>query len=815
MREYTIRIPENDRTIRPGSLKLGGSNPEGECISFMDYYMQLNGAPFFGICGEFHYSRYPHRCWEEELIKIKGLGVNIVSSYIFWNHHEEEEGVYNWEGDKNLRAFTELCAKHSLYVILRIGPFVHGEVRNGGFPDWLYGRPFTVRTNDEGYLFYAQRLYNEIGQQVCGLMYGEGGPVIGIQLENEHMHASPPWECTHPKLMEWVGNGSGGAGHIRKLMGLAKQAGMDVPVYTCTGWGGASFLEDETLPLFGGYSFEPWRKAYMGEQKHRRTEEYLMRSFHDGKQPYACCELGGGMACWYEYRFQVPPESVEASTLVRVAGGCNFIGYYMIHDGTNPTGAHCFLNERNVPQISYNFQSPVGEFGQLRESYRLLKPILYFLKDFEGILCPMGTVLPEEAALITPGDSRTLRYAVRQKDGSGFIFLINYQDHSALRDQRGLSLRLELKEETIPVFEGLTLKKGVCAILPFNLELDGIKLKYATAQPITFLEEDGGKTFFFFVPDGMKGSYCFDASGIESLCCSDATCNMEEGRLHIDVEPGSNCRIELKKKNGGMVRICTLTREQSLNLWKCRLWGRDRIVLTDSELLLREGMLELRNTGNPCFQFGVYPAIDGIDVASGQSEGSAGDKQEKHAGNKPLHSAGAVIGGRLTAGRDGIFSVFAAEQPERSITMEVLLHGEADAEVKFPGSRADGGKDGGEAIDFENEVFLRVDYAGDVGYALIDGKLAEDDFFNGRIWEIGLARFMPRVAEKGMNIHIVPLPKGSGVVFEKEISFRHAADGNPRRAGRDAVGRIYSIEAVPRYTLRLKCEEKSEETKNV
>ena len=131
-------------------------------ISFTNYYMEVNGRPYFAVSGEFHYSRYPYQLWEDELIKMKMSGVNIVSTYVFWNHHEEEEGVFDWSGNKNLRFFVDLCGKHGLYVIIRVGPFCHGEVRNGGIPDWLYGRPFDLRSNDEGYLSYVRRLYSEI-----------------------------------------------------------------------------------------------------------------------------------------------------------------------------------------------------------------------------------------------------------------------------------------------------------------------------------------------------------------------------------------------------------------------------------------------------------------------------------------------------------------------------------------------------------------------------------------------------------------------------------------------------------------------------
>jgi hypothetical protein len=43
-----------------------------------------------------------------------------------------------------------------------------------------------------------------------------------------------------------------------RLKSLAVEAGMDVPLFTATGWGSAPILEKEFLPLFGGYSFHAW-----------------------------------------------------------------------------------------------------------------------------------------------------------------------------------------------------------------------------------------------------------------------------------------------------------------------------------------------------------------------------------------------------------------------------------------------------------------------------------------------------------------------------------------------------------------------------
>lgn len=81
--------------------------------------------------GEIHYTRIPNEQWEEQILKVKSGGVNVICTYVFWNIHEETEGVFDWDGDKDLRKFISLCQKHNMKTLVRIGPFCHGEIRNG------------------------------------------------------------------------------------------------------------------------------------------------------------------------------------------------------------------------------------------------------------------------------------------------------------------------------------------------------------------------------------------------------------------------------------------------------------------------------------------------------------------------------------------------------------------------------------------------------------------------------------------------------------------------------------------------------------
>ena len=106
-------------------------------LGFDAISLLVDGKRWFPVMGEMHFSRYPKKNWEEELCKMKAGGVDIVSLYVIWIHHEEIKGEFDFTGDRCLRDFLETVKKVGMYSILRIGPWAHGEARNGGFPDWL------------------------------------------------------------------------------------------------------------------------------------------------------------------------------------------------------------------------------------------------------------------------------------------------------------------------------------------------------------------------------------------------------------------------------------------------------------------------------------------------------------------------------------------------------------------------------------------------------------------------------------------------------------------------------------------------------
>ncbi|MBN2444407.1 MAG: beta-galactosidase [Spirochaetales bacterium] len=773
MREYNIRIPKKIKDIYKSTLRLGGKNPGKDIISFTNYYMELNNKPFFGICGEFHYSRYSCQYWNEELLKMKMAGINIISTYIFWIYHEEREGHFDWGENKNLRHFIDLCALNSLYVILRIGPFSHGECRNGGLPDWLYGRPFRVRSNDEDYLTCVGKFFREISKQTAGRLFKDGGPVIGIQLENEYMHAAAPWELTGKQGDEIIDKGDDGESHMRILKEMAIDAGFDVPLYTSTGWGGSPVLKDEILPLYGGYAFCPWN---VNEQKPEQvpTKEFLFRNYHTDDEippefnppyrpthyPYMGCEMGSGMQVWYQSRFIVPPESMTALTIRKVAGGCNFVGYYMFHGGSHPVGRCGFLNEHVVPKISYDFQAPLGEFGQVRESYKYLKLLFYFFSGFSGLLCSMSTILSKDSEKIEPSETDVLRYAARSDGTGGFLFFNNYQDHVRMQDHHDIAMTIDLGEEQIvfPKNKGMTILEDGNFILPFNLDMSGILLKYSTTQLITAIGKEQ-KTYFFFSPPGVDGEYCFDNKHIKNVTTKNCHAGRTDSGLYIVTEPEKDAVFELMSIDGKKMTICTLPFRRALGLYKTELCGKESVLISDSTVLAKGEILEIMSIGKPLINISIFPLPE-----------------------KDL----TVSHGIVSEEHDSLFVNYTITLKEKEIEYDVKYMGNQKATLRIlPASFKE-----------LHDIFLYIDYEGDVGNAFIDGKLINDNFYNGTPWEIGLKQFFPRLIENEIYFYIIPWKKGKFVYYDSAMALKKEFKGEQGAA-------IHSIKVLPEYEVVL------------
>lgn len=522
-----------DEPLLINHLNMGGKNPKGEEINVTSRYFTRNGKPWIGVMGEFHFSRYSRENWHRELAKMKAGGITIVSTYLFWIYHEEIEGKMDFGGDNDIRAFIEECKDVGLDVVIRIGPWAHGECRNGAFPDWLLKKDYKLRDNNEEYLAVVKKWYQSIYNEVKGLFYKDGGNIIAVQIENE-----------------FVDN----AEHLAKLKEIAVECGFIAPIYTVTGWNSASGAKipvDEVMPVFGGYCEAPWENHmnrlspsphYFFNRMRNDSAigtDLIAKTQSDGWQlpyeryPFATCELGGGIEVTHHRRPIIKPMDIYAVSLVKLGDGNNLVGYYMYHGGTNKIGELSTFNEtkatgypNDYPILSYDFQAPLSEYGEVREQYGLLNMLHMFVNDFGEEFAPMIAV--DSANSVAVDDTNSLRYGMRTNGKSGFVFVNHYQRLTELADIENAVISAGNVE-----FTPIDVKGEVSFFMPFNMKMGDSVLEYATAQPLCKCDD----TYFFAEIPNIKAEYKFS-----------------KGSANIVTVPFENAKY--MRKLNGTVYIC-------------------------------------------------------------------------------------------------------------------------------------------------------------------------------------------------------------------------------------------------------------------
>lgn len=785
--------------IVPAQYRLDfNRSPQGHVLGLNSRVLTMDGRAMLPVMGEFHFSRVPRAEWEEELLKMKAAGVNIVATYIIWIHHEELEGQFDWAGDNDLRAFALLCQKHGLLLEPRIGPWAHAEVRNGGFPDWVLAQGPT-RSNDPRYLQAVDRWYGAIGAQLKGLMWQDGGPVVAIQLENEYAQRGP----------------GAGEEHILTLKHLAIESGMKVPYYFVTGWDNAVIPAGEVIPVYGGgYPDAPWDGS---TQKLPPPEVYAFR-FHSRVAanmgaiggtgnaaasnaateavPYLTAEIGGGIEDTYHRRPVIEPDDIGSMYPVMLGSGVNLYGSYMYHGGVNPTGRRTTLEEsqmtgypNDVPIKSYDFQAPISSYGEERASLGRMKIYQYFVNAYGDELAPMAVHAPDQLPH-DPTDLQVLRASVRSAGDQGYLFVNNYVRNVVMPRHNGVQFAVQFEKETLRVpLEPTDIPAGAYFIWPLNKQLGHVRLLYSTAQLFT---QVGHETVFAAV-DGMRTEFAFRLQDVRAIHASSGTVQKRDGVIVLrDVNPSVNATIDVETSAGGHEYLRVLAADEARHAWKLKLAGMDRLIITSNGVAVdAEGGVHLRALGEESYRVSIFPA--------------------------PEKALGSSLPLRVTAHNGDVLTLEARRdqhvaQPDVRMTVEA---GIADA-VRLappPSWRATGvaqapAEDGSplrnagqwsisipaEAWRGVHDLFLVLDYQGDVARLYRGHELLEDDFYNGHALRLGLRRFAAGGLD-GLRLEVLPLRKDAPVYFE----WRQA----PQFDARGQAVRLEKASLIPEYDLLL------------
>jgi hypothetical protein len=770
---------------QPLAFHSGGRSPSGHALAVNSRYFTLDGEPWFPVMGEFHYARYPADEWEPEILKMKAGGIQVVSTYVFWIFHEETEGRFDWSGQRDLRRFVELCAKQGLKVWLRIGPWDHGEVRNGGFPDWLIDAP--TRQNDPSYLAHVETFFDQIGLQTKGLFWEDGGPIIGVQIENEY----------HPR--------SGGEAHLKRLLELARAAGIVAPFYTATGWDRAVIPASDFLPVFGGYTEQFWSSSLKRLPPNQnffftpiRAEDNVMGDLQSkspaynskyGGYPFLTAEMGGGMAIAYHRRPAMQAADSTAAALVKLGSGITLLGYYMYHGGTNPEGRtsmqetlRAWNGYNDMEAKSYDFQAPIGEWGQLRDSYRTMKALHLFLADFGDELAPMQATFPVQAPRGLD-DLSTPRVAFRSEGNRGFVFINNYERDYALANHSDFQVSVELPGGTLRIpSEPTSLPDGAYTIWPVNLDVGGVTLQYATAELTCRIGEP--KVLVFFAWPGIEADFAFQTASGDTVEARGSPVVRQAGRVVVRVvDPGTDFAIRVRHPGRESVQILVLSRMQALDLWKAGIGGRERLLLSPAGLYFESDRVHVSSSNPADFHVGIFPQVDAA-IPGFHPAGYDGIFQQFAADVTPFDPA---VGLRQTRNADEALPVRINPNPERRVAMEPT---DADfdraavwkirlpAVVRSAGARA----------------ILRIRYQGDVARLYAGGRFLDDNFYRGTPFDFGLWRLTPQELKEGIELKILPLRRDAPIYLPEGATPPFGADGEA--LGIQNVSLVWNYEAV-------------------
>jgi beta-galactosidase len=415
-----------------------------------------------------------------------------------------------------------------------------------------------------------------------------------------------------------------------------------------------------------------------------------------------------------------------------------------------------------------------------------IRPFHYFLQAFGPELAPMAVHRPDIISNGS-GDLVTPRYAVRSLGDSGFLFVNNHVRQYAMAEQKDMQFTVRLPDETVTIpQEPIDIPSDAYFIWPINMNLSGVRLIYASAQPVTRIDTGATPVYVFHAQAGIPAEFAIDGNGIGAVTSNSAKISHDSqtGRFTVaDVKAGTGAAIDVTTSAGRTVRILVLTQALADQLSIVDLEGKPHLVLTDAQLFSDHENLDLLSTGDPHFSFAVFPALLRTPV-----------------GNPTLKAAP----------QDGVFQAFTAKVPERHLSatltkirdaqpVPALVLG-APANTAHEPMPETFGKSAawtiavsGDALGGDGDAFLRIRARGDIARLFSGMSMMDDRFLDGSVWEIGLKRFASEI-KTPLVLTVLPLRSDAPIYLDGGVA---------KMVNGDQTAEVSDVEIVPEYRLRL------------
>lgn len=315
----------------------------------------LDGEPFLIKAAEIHYARIPAEYWEHRIQMCKALGMNTICIYVFWNYHEEEEGVFIFEGERELSRFLKLCQKHDMWVIVRPGPYVCAEWEMGGLPWWLLKKEnMELRSLNKDFMQAVGRFQRRLAKELQPFMLKNGGNILMVQVENEF----------------------GSYGTDKAYMSAMRDS------LRAAGWEGTAMFQCDWSSNFQNNALDDliWTLNF-GTNAKPLSQFKTLRTIRPDA-PLMCSEYWSG---WFD-GWGRKHETRSADAMVKGIGtmlenGISF-SLYMTHGGTSFAHWAGANNTHFSPDCtSYDYDAPINEQGAATDKYHKLRALLQEYSD--------------------------------------------------------------------------------------------------------------------------------------------------------------------------------------------------------------------------------------------------------------------------------------------------------------------------------------------------------------------------------------------------------------------------------------------------
>ncbi|CAG9760578.1 unnamed protein product [Ceutorhynchus assimilis] len=343
-------------------------------------YFLLNGKNMTIYSGAIHYFRIPRAYWRDRLRKLRAAGFNTVETYIAWNLHEYQSGVFDFGGGGSemedflyLEEFLKTAQEEDLFAIVRSGPFICAEFEFGGFPSFILrdGDSLVVRKSNELYMNYVSRWFNVLMPVLAKHQFTKGGPIIMFQVENEYALTG---YADHAYLSS-----------LRQLM--LDNGIVELLVTSDNPWKGVIGTDKDYFFMTGNFDSDP--------QKNLDD----LNALQPGR-PVMVMEYWSGLFDYWSKDHQTKSVQTFQSVYESILAYPASVNMYMFIGGTSfgfLNGAENFAfdgwNTDFLPMTnSYDYGAPLAENGDYTDKYWATRKLLAKYN-------PIKTKLPDPPAL--------------------------------------------------------------------------------------------------------------------------------------------------------------------------------------------------------------------------------------------------------------------------------------------------------------------------------------------------------------------------------------------------------------------------------